>query len=151
MNDLLVFRLIGEKQWLGCFLMKTKPTCLRLSNGFRARAKAASNANWKAIDIPPQWYNLISDLPVKPPPQLHPKTFEPVKPEDLAALFPDELIKQEATNEKFIDIPEEVLDIYSLWRPTPLIRFVLILCKICFSFWVFCSLISHTSILYSFN
>jgi hypothetical protein len=98
---------------------------LRLSNGYRARA--ASGTNLKGIEIPRQWYNLIADLPVKPPPPLHPKTLEPVKPEDLSPLFPDELIKQEASNDKFIDIPDEVLDIYSLWRPTPLIRFVLLL------------------------
>ena len=97
----------------------------RLSNGYRARA--ALGADLKAVEIPRQWYNLIADLPVKPPPYLHPKTLEPVKPEDLSALFPDELIKQEASTEKFIDIPDEVLDVYSLWRPTPLIRFVLLL------------------------
>lgn len=96
---------------------------LRLSNGYRARA--ALGADLKAVEIPRQWYNLIADLPVKPPPYLHPKTLEPIKPEDLSALFPDELIKQEASTEKFVDIPDEVLDVYSLWRPTPLIRFFL--------------------------
>ncbi|KAK4602260.1 hypothetical protein RGQ29_011342 [Quercus rubra] len=110
-----------EKQWLRHFSVKTKPMYLRLSNGYRARA--ALGADLKAVEIPRQWYNLIADLPVKPPPYLHPKTLEPVKPEDLSALFPDELIKQEASTEKFIDIPDEVLDVYSLWRPTPLIRF----------------------------
>lgn len=114
-----------EKQWLRHFSVKTKPVYLRLSNGYRARA--ALGANLKAVEIPRQWYNLIADLPVKPPPYLHSKTLEPAKPEDLSALFPDELIKQEASTEKFIDIPDEVLDVYSLWRPTPLIRFVLLL------------------------
>lgn len=91
----------------------------RASNGFSLRAKAAL----RSVEIPKQWYNLVADLSIKPPPPLHPKTFEPVKPQDLSPLFPDELIKQEATQERFIDIPEEVLDIYNLWRPTPLIRF----------------------------
>lgn len=98
----------------------------RVSSGFSLRAKAAlrSNTNKSSVGIPTQWYNIIADLSVKPPPPLHPKTFEPIKPEDLAHLFPNELIKQEATLERFIDIPEEVLEIYKLWRPTPLIRFL---------------------------
>ena len=99
---------------------------LRFSDGCKARLQTTLNADLKSrIEIPRQWYNLIADLPVKPPPPLHPKTFEPVKPEDLSPLFPDELIKQEATDEKFIEIPEQVLDIYELWRPTPLIRSVI--------------------------
>ncbi|EPS73442.1 hypothetical protein M569_01314, partial [Genlisea aurea] len=73
-------------------------------------------------EIPRRWYNLVHDLPVKPPPSLHPKTFEPVTLEDLSPLFADELISQECSNERFIDIPDEVLEVYQLWRPTPLIR-----------------------------
>lgn len=99
---------------------------LRSSNGCRLRATAALNSDCKSvIGIPHQWYNLIADLPIKPPPPLHPKTFQPIKPEDLSPLFPDELIKQEAANDRYIDIPDEVLDVYRLWRPTPLIRFPL--------------------------
>ncbi|CAH2079741.1 unnamed protein product [Thlaspi arvense] len=96
----------------------------RNSNGFSLRAKAAlrSSNHKSSVEIPNQWYNLIADLSVKPPPPLHPKTFEPIKPEDLSHLLPNELIKEEATLERFIDIPEEVLEIYKLWRPTPLIR-----------------------------
>ncbi|XP_068303799.1 uncharacterized protein [Pyrus communis] len=109
-----------EKKWLGFIALDRKPMHLRLSNGCRARASL--NADSKSIEIPRQWYNLIADLPVKPPPPLHPKTFEPIKPEDLSPLFPDELIKQEASNERFIDIPDEVRDVYKLWRPSPLIR-----------------------------
>lgn len=116
----------GDGQWLSCFAPKKIPRHLRLLSNSRIAAKAAYTADSKAIEIPRQWYNLIADLPVKPPPPLHPKTFEPVKPEDLSPLFPDELIKQEATNERFIDIPEEVIDVYRLWRPTPLIRLVLL-------------------------
>lgn len=104
---------------------KTKPINVKVSTGYRARAGGSVSAGLGTVGIPHQWYNLIADLPVKPPPSLHPKTFEPVKPEDLSPLFPNELIKQEASNDQFIDIPEEVRDIYQLWRPTPLIRSVL--------------------------
>lgn len=61
---------------------------------------------------------------MKPPPPLHPMTHKPLNPEDLSPLFPDELIKQEVTNERFISIPDEVIDVFRLWRPTPLIRSV---------------------------
>lgn len=87
----------------------------------RCRASADNIAS-RSIEIPKKWYNLVADLPVKPPPYLNPGTFQPVKPEDLSPLFPKELIKQEGSTERYIDIPEEVLDVYSLWRPTPLIR-----------------------------
>jgi tryptophan synthase beta chain len=73
-------------------------------------------------EIPTQWYNLIADLPSPPPPPLHPGTHEPIGPEALAPLFPMELIKQEVTTERYIDIPEAVQDIYRLWRPSPLFR-----------------------------
>lgn len=94
---------------------------LRHSNGCKVRA--TSNTNTKSIEIPHQWYNLVADLSIKPPPPLNPNTFEPIKPEDLSPLFPDELIRQEVTTDRFIDIPDEVVDVYKLWRPTPLIRF----------------------------
>lgn len=71
---------------------------------------------------PSQWYNIMADMPVKPLPPLHPGTRQPLGPRDLAPLFPVALIEQEASMEAFIDIPHEVYDIYSLWRPTPLIR-----------------------------
>ncbi|KAJ1260000.1 hypothetical protein BS78_10G198600 [Paspalum vaginatum] len=83
--------------------------------------RAGSNAGGE-VSIPKQWYNLIADLPVKPPPPLHPQTHQPLDPSDLSPLFPDELIRQEVTDERFVDIPEEVVDVYKLWRPTPLIR-----------------------------
>lgn len=117
----------GDEQFLGCFAPKETPFRLRLLSNSRAAPIAAYTADSRAIEIPRRWYNLIADLPVKPPPPLNPKTFEPVKPEDLSPLFPDELIKQEATDERFIDIPEEVIDVYRLWRPTPLIRLPLLI------------------------
>ena len=73
-------------------------------------------------DIPQQWYNIQADLPEPLPPALHPGTGKPLTPDDLAPLFPMELIKQEVSTERWIEIPEEVLDIYRLWRPTPLFR-----------------------------
>lgn len=73
-------------------------------------------------DIPKAWYNIIPDLPVPLPPVIHPATRQPVKPEDLAPLFPMALIQQEASAERYIEIPEPVREVYRLWRPTPLYR-----------------------------
>jgi len=73
-------------------------------------------------DIPTQWYNVIPDLPEPPPPPLHPGTREPVGPDDLAPLFPMALIEQEVSMQSYIDIPGEVIDVYRLWRPSPLVR-----------------------------
>ena len=73
-------------------------------------------------DIPTQWYNIQADLPEPLPPVLHPGTGKPIGPQDLAPLFPMELIKQEVSTQRWIDIPEEVRDIYRLWRPTNLFR-----------------------------
>ncbi|MGW4244082.1 TrpB-like pyridoxal phosphate-dependent enzyme [Nocardia sp. NPDC004722] len=73
-------------------------------------------------EIPRRWYNVIPDLPAPPPPPLHPGTGQPVGPEDLAPLFPMELIRQEVSAERYLDIPDEVIDVYRLWRPTPLFR-----------------------------
>ncbi|MFM9105718.1 MAG: TrpB-like pyridoxal phosphate-dependent enzyme [Chloroflexota bacterium] len=72
--------------------------------------------------IPTSWYNVIADLPTPPPPPLHPGTKQPVGPGDLAPLFPMAIIGQEVTGERHVDIPGEVIDIYKLWRPTPLYR-----------------------------
>ena len=72
--------------------------------------------------IPTTWYNIIPDLPTPPPPPLHPGTMQPVGPEDLAPLFPMALIEQEVTQERFVEIPGGVLDVYRQWRPTPLFR-----------------------------
>ena len=72
--------------------------------------------------IPKYWYNLVADLPVAPPPVLHPGTHQPVGPDDLAPLFPMELIMQEVTTEREVPIPEPVRDVYRQWRPSPLFR-----------------------------
>ena len=73
-------------------------------------------------EMPTQWYNVIPDLPAPPPPPLHPGTLEPAGPDDLAPLFPMALIEQEVTGESYVDIPGGVLDVYRLWRPSPLFR-----------------------------
>src|SRR5829696_8332138 len=74
-------------------------------------------------EIPTSWVNLLADLPGEPPPPpLNPGTGEPIGPEDLAAIFPMGLIEQEVSAEPEIEIPEEVREIYRLWRPTPLFR-----------------------------
>jgi len=73
-------------------------------------------------EIPRQWYNIAADMPNPMAPPLHPGTKQPVGPDDLAPLFPMDLIMQEVSQDRWIDIPEEVLDIYSLWRPTPMYR-----------------------------
>ncbi len=73
-------------------------------------------------DVPKFWYNINADSPVPPTPVLNPHTFEPVTPDFLSVLFPMELILQEISTERYIEIPAEVREIYKLWRPTPLIR-----------------------------
>ena len=73
-------------------------------------------------EIPEQWYNIQADMPNPTLPALHPGTKQPLGPADLAPLFPMELIKQEVSKERWIDIPEEVRDVYKLWRPSPLFR-----------------------------
>src|SRR3954466_7919753 len=73
-------------------------------------------------EMPRRWYNVVPDLPAPPPPVLHPGTLQPVGPDDLAPLFPMALIEQEVTAERYVDIPAEVLDVYRLWRPSPLFR-----------------------------
>ena len=73
-------------------------------------------------DIPKRWYNIAPDLKTPLSPPLHPATHNPIGPADLAPLFPMELIKQEVSMDPFIDIPQEILDILKLWRPTPLHR-----------------------------
>lgn len=73
-------------------------------------------------EMPRQWYNINPDLPKPLDPPLNPKTMEPLTPEDLSILFPMELIMQEVSMDNFIDIPEELIQIYRMWRPTPLVR-----------------------------
>lgn len=73
-------------------------------------------------EMPRQWYNIAADLPKPLRPPLHPGTGEPVKAEDLAPVFPMNLIEQEVSTQRWIDIPEPVLEKYALWRPTPLYR-----------------------------
>ena len=73
-------------------------------------------------DIPTHWYNLLADFPEPLPPPLHPGTRQPVPPEALQAIFPENLVQQEMSPERWVEIPEPVREIYTLWRPSPLIR-----------------------------
>ncbi len=73
-------------------------------------------------EIPRKWYNIMADMPHLPPAPLKPATKRPVGPEDLGAIFPVDLIEQEVSTQRWVEIPEEVLRIYALWRPTPLYR-----------------------------
>ncbi|HSM24686.1 MAG TPA: TrpB-like pyridoxal phosphate-dependent enzyme [Anaerolineaceae bacterium] len=73
-------------------------------------------------DIPTHFYNIAADSPVAPTPVLHPHTKEPVTPDFLSAIFPMPIIEQEISTDRYIEIPEEIREIYKLWRPTPLIR-----------------------------
>jgi tryptophan synthase beta chain len=75
-------------------------------------------------DIPNAWYNLLPDFPEPLPPPLHPGTKEPLPPDALRAIFPDNLIQQEISSERWHEIPEPIREIYALWRPTPLLRAV---------------------------
>ena len=78
--------------------------------------------NLSEKDMPRKWYNPLPDLPTPLSPPLNPATHEPLTPEMLSAIFPMSLIEQEMSPERWIPIPEPVLDIYRLWRPTPLVR-----------------------------
>lgn len=73
-------------------------------------------------EIPTHWYNIVADMPNKPLPPLHPATKQPVTADALAPLFPMALIEQEVSQERWIEIPEEVRDVYKIWRPTPMFR-----------------------------
>jgi tryptophan synthase beta chain len=88
----------------------------------RSRAGGRTKFLLEESQLPQHWYNIRSDMPTALQPVLHPGTGQPVGPDDLAPLFPMELIGQEVSEEAEIAIPEEVLEIYSLWRPTPLYR-----------------------------
>ena len=72
--------------------------------------------------IPKKWYNVQADLPSPLDPPLHPQTHKPIGPADLSAIFPMELIRQEVTTDRYVDIPEEVRDVFRLYRPSPLYR-----------------------------
>src|ERR1700709_2035027 len=72
--------------------------------------------------IPTHWVNLLPDLPGEPLPPLNPQTMAPAGPPDLTPIFPVELIMQEVSGEPEIEIPEEVREVYKLWRPSPLFR-----------------------------
>src|SRR5947209_17886048 len=73
-------------------------------------------------DIPERWYNILPALPEPPVPYLHPATLQPMGPADLAPIFPQAIIMQEVSTEPWIEIPDQVREIYQMWRPSPLYR-----------------------------
>src|SRR5713226_1143034 len=73
-------------------------------------------------DIPERWYNILPDLPAPPAPYLHPATLQPMGPADLAPIFPQAIIAQEVSAEPWIEIPDQVRDVYRIWRPSPVYR-----------------------------
>ncbi len=75
-------------------------------------------------EMPTHWYNIVADMKTPPPPYRHPVTLELMKPEDLAPVFPQGLIAQEVSTERWIEIPDEVQDVLKMWRPSPLFRAV---------------------------
>ena len=83
---------------------------------------AATRVTLDQDEMPTRWYNIQADLPFPGSPPIHPGTKQPIGPADLAPLFPMELIKQEVSQERYIDIPHPVLEALQLWRPTPLLR-----------------------------
>src|SRR5919201_285256 len=83
---------------------------------------AATRVTLDQDEMPTRWYNIQADLPFPGSPPIHPRTKQPTVPADLAPLFPMELIKQEVSQERYIDIPHPVLEALQLWRPTPLLR-----------------------------
>jgi len=73
-------------------------------------------------EIPKEWYNVLADLPVALPPPLNPATGKPIGPKDLSPIFPMSLIEQEMSTKRWIEIPQELIDVFRIWRPTPLQR-----------------------------
>ncbi|WP_449060275.1 TrpB-like pyridoxal phosphate-dependent enzyme [Planomonospora algeriensis] len=92
------------------------------SDPWRRTVSEATRVLLDESRIPRHWYNVLADLPAPPPPPLHPGTLQPAGPDDLAPLFPAELIRQEVCTDRFVPIPDGVREVYRLWRPTPLIR-----------------------------
>lgn len=86
------------------------------------REKLYKKISLEEDEIPTHWYNIIPDLPNPPAPVLHPGTRRPIAASDLEPLFPPALIEQETSQERFIEIPHEVREVYKLWRPTPVFR-----------------------------
>ena len=73
-------------------------------------------------ELPTRWYNIVADMPTRPLPPLDPATKKPVTKEKMSAIFAEELIDQEMSTERWIEIPDQVQDLYKIWRSTPLVR-----------------------------
>ena len=73
-------------------------------------------------EMPLQWYNIVADMKHKPAPLLNPQTRKPLQPSEMEQLFAQELVKQELSTERFVEIPQQVRDLYKIYRPSPLVR-----------------------------
>ena len=101
--------------------MGHRPTGIGYKVGER-RVMSITKITLEEQEMPTSWYNVLPDLPVPLPPAINPATGKPATPDDLKPIFPMALIEQEVSQERYIEIPEEVQEIYKLWRPTPLYR-----------------------------
>src|SRR5207302_10621148 len=93
-----------------------------LRNGFRSLGAVTKKILLDESDIPDRWYNILPDMPGPPAPYLNPQTLLPMGPADLAPIFPQAIIAQEVSAEPWIEIPDQVREIYKIWRPSPLYR-----------------------------
>src|ERR1700739_4033494 len=85
-------------------------------------AQAHTHFALTEADIPRRWYNTRAEIREPLPPPLHPGTRQPIGPAEMTAIFPENLVMQEMSPQQWIDIPDEVRNVYALWRPTPLLR-----------------------------
>ena len=98
------------------------PSSARIEEARESRVSEQVKYVLDETQIPKSWYNLTADLPRPLPAVLHPGTQQPIEPADLEPLFPRELILQEVSAERYIDIPAPVRDVFRMWRPSPLVR-----------------------------
>src|SRR5438552_17697692 len=95
---------------------------MHLPNGFRWLGAVIKNILLNEEDIPERWYNILPDMPGPPAPYLNPQTLLPMGPADLAPIFPQAIIAQEVSAEPWIEIPDQVREIYKIWRASSLYR-----------------------------
>src|SRR6266571_8679419 len=93
-----------------------------LPNSFRRLGAVNKKILLDESDIPDRWYNILPDMPAPPEPYLNPQTLQPMGPADLAPIFPQAIIAQEVSAEPWIEIPDQVRDVYRIWRPSPVYR-----------------------------
>ena len=102
--------------------VSTLAVCNHVGSGATMNQDTYTKILLDESEMPTRWYNIVPDLPSPPPPALHPGTLQPAGPDDFAPLFPMAIIMQEVSQDRYVDIPGAVLDVYRLWRPSPLFR-----------------------------